>query len=224
MPAPHHPIVAREGWPALTVTAAAGALLYWLVGAAAAAPAVPIFAFLLYLARDPHCEPPPLPLAVVSPLHGRVTEAGTDYDPWLGREALRVEVRCGLLDVHSLYSPTEGKLVEQWTRPRHVREDAPERRSAIAYQIRTDEGDDVVMEIAQGAWGGSVRIGYQPGERVGQARRIGFAPLGLSVVLYLPAGSRLDTAAGEPTRAASTVLATFVHEEAVSSVGAPETS
>lgn len=219
MPAARHPIIAREGWPALTITAGAGGLLYWAMGAGAAAPAILLFGLLLYLARDPHREPPSLPLAMVSPLYGRVAAAGEAYDPWLGRDALCLEVRCGLLDVHSIYSPTEGKIVEQWTRPRHAREPEAANRHAIAYQIRTDEGDDVVMEIVQGALRGTVRIGYQPGERVGHARRIGFAPLGLSVVLYVPPGSRLDVAVGKRAVAASTVLATFVHEQAVSSIG-----
>lgn len=219
MPSTQHPLIAREGWPALTVVAGAGLLLYAVLGYAGAAPAVVLLLALLILLRDPYRESHSLPLSVISPLDGRVVDAGIHYDPWLGREAVRIAVRSGVLDVHSIYSPIEGKLMEQWTRPKHAFDDEPVGSHTIAYHIRTDEGDNVVMEIARGAWHGPVRFRYQPGERVGHARRVGFAPLGCDIVVYAPEASRIDVSTGARAVAASTPLATLVHEKAVSSLG-----
>lgn len=218
MPSARHAVIAREGWTALTVTVAAAFLLYAVLGTAGAAPAVMLFAVLLLFFRDPARDPPSLPLAVVCPLDGKVTAAGADHDPWLGRESVRVGLATGLLNVHSLFSPIEGKVVEQWTHPAHPGDNTASMKNRLAYQIRTDEGDDVVLEIAQGPWRGSVRFSYQPGERVGRGRRVGYAPLGREINVYAPASSQVQVSAGEHTTAARTILAVMVHEHAVSSV------
>jgi phosphatidylserine decarboxylase len=216
-----HSSIAREGWPALIVTIAAAFLLYALLGVAGAAPAILLFVWLLYHFRDPKRETPSLPLALVCPLDGRVVAVGAGPDPWLGRNSVYVSLVSGLFDVHSLYSPIEGKLVEQWTEPKHGAADLPRRSHTLAYQIRTDEGDEVVLEIARGRWQGSVRFPYQPGERVGQGRRIGYAALGCKAVIYAADSSRIDIEEGMRTRAASTVMVTLVHHEAVSSLAPP---
>ena len=213
-----HSLIAREGWTALTVTIAAAFLLYAMLGIAGAAPAIVLFMLLVVNFRDPERETPSLPLALVCPLNGRVVNAGTGYDPWLGRNSVTIAVTSGLFDVHSLFCPIEGKLIEQWTQPKH--EDVGVRRHAhtLAYLIRTDEGDDIVLEITQGRWKGRVRFPHQPGERVGHGRRIGFAALGCRATVYAPDSSRLEIEAGSRTEAASTVVATLVHREAVSSL------
>ncbi len=218
MPSARHTVIAREGWTALTVTVAVAFLLYAVLGLAGAAPAVMLFTVLIVYFRDPPRDAPSLPLALICPLDGKVTAAGSSHDPWLGRESVRVGLATGLLDVHSLFSPIEGKLIEQWTHPKH--EDGKETRIAnmLAYQIRTDEGDDVVLEIAQGPWRGPVRFPYQPGERVGHGRRVGYAPLGCRINVYAPATSQVQVTAGEHATAASTILAMLVHEHAVSSL------
>lgn len=213
-----HSLIAREGWTSLTVTLAAAFLLYTMLGILGAAPAILLFVLLAVNFRDPERETPSLPLALVCPFDGRVANSGTGYDPWLGRNSVFVAVTSGLFDVHSLFCPIEGKLIEQWTQPKH--EDAGARRHAhtLAYLIRTDEGDDIVLEITQGRWEAKVRFPHQPGERVGQGRRIGFAALGCRATVYAPDSSRLEVEAGSRTAAASTVVATLVHRKAVSSL------
>ena len=80
-----------------------------------------------------------------------------------------------------------------------------------AFHIRTDERDDIVLVITRGEWGGNVSIAYNPGERIGQGRRIGYANFGCSARLYLPAGSQLAVAAGDKVAAGSSVVAMLVH-------------
>ena len=219
MPSARHSVIAREGWTALTVTVAAAILLYAVLGFPGAAPAIILIAVLILYFRDPPRDPPSLPLALVCPLDGKVIAAGAGHDPWLGRESMRVGLAMGLLDVHSLFSPIEGKLIEQWTHSKYADANETQMENTLAYQIRTDEGDDIVLEIAQGRWRGAVRFPYQPGERVGHGRRVGYAALGCSINVYAPPTSQLQVSAGEHTTAASTILAVMVHEHPVSSLG-----
>lgn len=217
VPSMQHPVVAREGRRALFVTAAAGIALYAAFGVSAAAPAIPLFLFLLYWYRDPHRDSPSLPLAIMAPVDGRVSTSRTGHDPWLGRDdSCIVAIRMGPLDVHSVFSPAEGKLIEQWSKPRHGEPEAV--GSVLAYHVQTDEGDDVVFAFSRGSIGGPLRIYYQAGERVGHGRRIGYAALGCTVTVYAPPGSRLDTGEGTRVEAAATVIATLVHETPVSAI------
>ena len=162
VPSAQHPLVAREGYGALLVTTVVGIVLYLILGAAVAMPAVPAFLFLCFHFRDPHRDSPSLPLALVAPVDGIVTDVGPCRDPWLGRDAQSVAIAMGLFDVHSLFSPLEGKIIEQWSEPRHADSSQAVPRRAIAYLVRTDEGDDVVLQISAGQFGRSLRFTYRP--------------------------------------------------------------
>jgi phosphatidylserine decarboxylase len=211
VPSTQHPPVAREGWAALSITAGVGIALYAAFGLGGAATALVVFVLLCIYFRDPYRDSPSLPLALFAPIDGVVTYAETTADPWLGREAVQISVRMGLADIHTLFSPTEGKIVEQWSEPRHVSTAGRAPQHAVAYLIRTDEGDDIVIEIARGPVGGALRFYYQPGERVGHGRRIGYATLGCRVTLYVAPESSLDCQPGTRVSAAVSVLSTMVH-------------
>lgn len=180
-------------------------------GGYAASPLWILFAFLFYLFRDPTQTPPSLPLAVVSPIHGVVTQLGTVRDPWLKRSAEGIVTQSGLLDIRSIYAPIEGKIMEQWSSvPNALPEDDSPPHSS-AYWIRTDEDDDVVLVITRARLGGAISFDYNPGERVGQGRRVGYANFGCSARLYLPHGSRYRVAADDHVAAGSSVVAMLVH-------------
>lgn len=213
----HYPLIAAEGRTAVAITAVLGVGLYLAFDWIGAAPAIAALVFLLFFFRDPSREMVSLPLGVVSPVNGRVVRLEAGYDPWLGREAVLVTVKMGLFDVHSLFSPMEGKIIEQWSLPKHAVEGTVPRR-AIAYQIRTDEGDDIVFEIARGQLGGSLKIYYQPGERIGHGRRIGFARMGCLVTTYAARASRLDCGLGDDVVAGKTMILSLVHNDPVSAI------
>ncbi len=218
VPSAQHPLVAREGRGPIGVVLLCGLVVYYYHGALAALPVLLLAAALAFYFRDPHRDSPSLPLGVVAPVDGLVIHAGPAIDPWLGREALCVSVVMSVLDVHSIFSPTEGKIVEQWSEARFAELDQRAPRRAFAYQLRTDEGDDVTLEIARGPVGGPVAIYYQPGERVGHGRRIGFAALGCRVTVYAAPGTALEVGTGVQVAAAATVVATLVHETPVSAI------
>jgi phosphatidylserine decarboxylase len=211
--------VAPEGRGAFIVCCVAAAVLAGMFGAGALWLSLPVLAAVAWYHRDPQRQVPPLPLALVAPVDGVVIGAGAEFDPWLGRPARTVTLRSGLLDVHALYSPIEGKIVEQWSAPRHGDGAAAH---AIAYLVRTDEGDDVVLEIAREHPAAGLRFAYQPGERVGHGRRVGYAPLGCRVRVLCADGSSLEVARVVRVRGAETVLMQLSHETPVSAIPAED--
>ncbi|HCU90562.1 MAG TPA: hypothetical protein DGR97_11485 [Gammaproteobacteria bacterium] len=204
-------LIARESYPALAFVGASAIAVQATFGGFIASFVWLLLAFLFYLFRDPTQAAPPIPLAIVSPTHGRVTQHDTAYDPWLNRPAKAIVIESGLLDVRSIYAPTEGKIMEQWSRVPDNQPDNSELPHSSAYWIRTDENDDVVLVITRTFWAGPVSISCNAGERVGQGRRVGFAKFGCSARLYLPSESRLEVATGDHVVAGSSVVAKLVH-------------
>ncbi len=218
VPSTKHPPIAAEGRTVFVVALALAALAVGLYGTPALLVGVPVVAGVAWFYRDPHRDSPSLPLALVAPADGQVIAAGATFDPWCGRDAECVTVRMGLFDVHSLFSPIEGKIVEQWSQPRHPSPWPTQPEPRIAYLVRTDEGDEVVLEIARGTLRGPLHVAYQPGERIGHGRRIGFIPFGATLTVYCGQPTSIETQSGSRVVGACSVLMTLIHEQPVSAV------
>lgn len=209
-----HPMIAREGWPALALAGLVALGLYFYTGALGSLPGVLAFAVTVYLLRDPDRSVFPDPLALVSPVQGRVADIVSAPDPWLDRQAWRIDVCNSPSDVFSFRSPTEGKVMEQWMRVR----DGGYR---YAIWVQTDEGDDVVLEIhvpRRSRW----RLWHYPrtGERVGHGHRIGFYLFGGGYTVYAPVNSCPRVEIGKRVASGSDVLASLVHKERVTGLRA----
>ena len=211
MPTKTYALIAREGHGLLLLVAGCAAALQAFLGFYAALPAWGLLGLLVYQFRDPTQTPPSLPLAIVSPIHGRITATGPARDPWLKRDSETIAVTTGMLDIRSIYAPIEGKIVEQWTTIPNAEPGDEVPKHSNAFHIKTDERDDIVLVITRGEWGGNLSVTYNPGERVGQGRRIGYANFGCSARLYLPAGSQVAVAEGDKVAAGSGVVATLIH-------------
>lgn len=211
MPTKMYAPIAREGHGLLLLVAGCAAVLHVFLGFYAALPAWCLLGLLAYQFRDPTQTPPSLPLAIVSPIHGRITTSGPVRDPWLKRDSESIAITTGMLDIRSIYAPIEGKIIEQWTAIPDAGPGDKCPEHSTAFHIQTDERDDVVLVLTRGEWGGRLSITYNPGERIGQGRRIGYANFGCSARLFLPAGSQLEVAAGDKVAAGSSVVAMLIH-------------
>ena len=89
---------------------------------------------LLFLFRDFSRVVPSDPLAVVSPLDGKVLKVEEAYDPYLKRVAQCIHLKQGVLGEYNVHSPCEGKVENLWvispTEPLY---------SQLALLIQTDE-------------------------------------------------------------------------------------
>lgn len=203
-----NPVIARQGWPliaALLVLAVAAKIFLGWTSAAVVLVFVLAVAFIF---RDPGREIPPAPLAIVSPASGTVTDIETVTDPWLERQARKCSINMSLLDVHSLRSPTEGKVMDQWS----SEPQEPGIRRRYTYHIRTDEGDDVVLSLAMGALAVMVRLTMTCGDRVGQGQPCGFLFFAGVIELYVPESTRLAVQKGDRIDSGTGIIGKLIHK------------
>lgn len=211
--------IAREGWPALLF---AGVLLVivQLFGfhLLASFLLVVLILLLLFLHRDPWQTIPSRPLAIVSPVHGRVESISDSRDPFLDRPVKCIRLRTTPLDIFSLRSPIEGKVMEQWLRPLP----APGgERHCYAFWVQSDEGDHVVTSVRLSRPRWRYRFYMQSGERLGQGQRCGFLYFGAVVDVLLPPNVKIEVKEGEKIRSGSSALAVLVHEQPASAYDGP---
>jgi phosphatidylserine decarboxylase len=205
----------------LPVVLAAG-LAYSACGWACASPLIVLAGLIAYLYREPACRVPPSPLAVVSPVHGRVTRAEPGRDPYLQRAAMTVEIRMPLLGPFVLRSPIEGRVMQQWSLPDDGGPVPDDRRGRFAVWLRTDERDDVVLAMRGALITRRLRYPMRVGERVGQGQRCGWVRLAATAEVYLPAHSRIVVASGDALKAGSAIIATLIHKATPPGAEAPD--
>jgi len=203
-------VIARQGWPFIAVLLALAVAANVFVGWPLAAVLIAMTLVVMFVFRDPGREIPPAPLAVLSPASGTVTSVETAADPWLDRKAYRCRIRMSLLDVHSLRSPIEGKVMNQWS----SRPEEPGVKRRYTYWIRTDEGDDVTLSLGMGVTTLIVRLSLQCGDRIGQGQPCGFLFFAGLIDLYVPESTRLEVKAGARIDSGTAIIGKLVHMRA----------
>jgi len=220
MPSNSHPFIAKEGWLLLFVLAGLVLLAFNFVSSTIAFILATVFCIFLFLLRDPQRTIPSLPLAIVSPIEGQVIEIDETDDPWtskqgLNRQARRIRLKMSSLDVYSLRSPVEGKVMEQWSE----KCEAENGQRKFAFWIRTDEGDDVVTVFRLRPFAAfCFRIYIQSGERLGQGQRCGFLYFGGTIDVFIPASSKMEVELGQSITSGEDILAHIVHESPASMI------
>lgn len=197
--------IARDGWPYLLGLALLALVLGKIAGWAWGLPPLLGAVVVFYLFRDPERDIPSSPLGVLSPADGEVISVETVHDPYLDRDATRVQLQMGALDVYITRSPVEGRVQEP-----------PPASQAMSgphgVWLRTDEHDDVVVVMNRGRLNASPHCFVRFGDRLGQGQRCGVVHFGTLVELYLPANTRVAVKPGQHVSAGSDILATLVHK------------
>lgn len=207
MPSNNYPIIAREGWSYIVLIAAIALLVKLYISITAGFVVLGLLAVLLVLLRDPPRPVPAAPSGLVSPIHGRVIAINHIDDSWLKRPSTHIRLRMSPLDIYSMRSPIEGKVMDQRSGRDH---DNPRIRQ-YAFWIRTDEGDDVVVSVRMGWLPKRAQLYVQCGERLGQGQRCGYLYFGGEVDLWLPEHIRLDVEHGQDVIAGSMLLGKLLH-------------
>ena len=166
-----------------------------------------IYFAILFLFRDFSREVPPLPLAIVSPIDGKVTQIEEAYDPYLHRVAKCIHLRQSILGEFNVHSPIEGSVQNLWvispTEPSYTQ---------LAIHIQTDEKDDAIVAANLKSIFRHATCSASTGDRLGQGQRCGFMAFSCNLVVYLPTSAHIAIKAGQSVRAGSDKLAEFVHE------------
>lgn len=185
------------------------AAICWYQAAWLVSSGIVLFAvFLTFLFRQRLTKVPSAPLAIVSPIDGVIVAIENTTDPWLKRDAIKVRIKMGYLDVHTIRSPIEGKIQDLW-RDKFLGKFSGRRYTCW---IQTDEQDDVVMSFCLGAAAPFVKTNFTTGQRVGQGHPAGFLYLSGLVELYLPNNTNHDLKVGQRLQAGADILGQFVHD------------
>ena len=212
MPSNRYPIIAREGWLFILAVALLGLFLLYKFIPSVAIPAWIALLGLIYLFRDPHRLIPSSPLAVVSPVEGRIESVSKVKDHWINRDAIRVRIRMGYTNTYSIRSPMEGKVIRNWaSEPATL--GSSNKIHRLAFLIQSDEGDEIVTAIYLGKLTSRLNCYAHPGERVGQGQRCGYFILGGVVEVYFPVNSKIRVKQGDRVQSGSSVLGQLVHQK-----------
>jgi len=204
MAARRYPYFSRSGWLPFLACAALAVLIGRSVGWGWSLPLWLACAAIVYLYRDPDREIPSSPLAVVSPADGVVMAIEEVCDPYLDREAVRLDIQMSHAGVYSTRSPVEGKILEP--------KNAGDGLQPHGVWLKTDEDDDLVVVMHRGPLRNLPHCDVRIGERVGQGQRCGYIQMGGRVEVYLPRYSRIQVSSGTRVKAGSDVIATLVHK------------
>ena len=196
-----NPFVAHEGVAPLALVAALGIviILYanpWL----ALLPAI-LFVYLFLLFRDPRRPVPAVALGVVSPADGVVVAVEKTEACFLPGETYRIRIRINSFGTYTARSPVEGTVMD-------LRADAPENVDcpANALWIKTDEGDDIVLQFQGYRFGIAPRSFVGFGQRIGQGHRCAYQRLAKYADVFMPVTGKVAVAPGDAVLAGSGLL------------------
>lgn len=172
-------------------------------------------ALLVFFFRDPKREVPPVPLAIVAPIDGRVVSVDEVIDPFLNRPARRIQMLGSIVGPFTVRSVTEGKVQKQWfgTLPDGADEGIYSATGIPPYAqwTQSDEGDDVITCLLPKFLSSGVGCSASSGERLGQGKPCTFIPFGSDVEVLLAENTRIDVKAGDRIKAGSSIIATLIH-------------
>lgn len=205
-----HPIVAREGWPFLTISLLVAIAATWFWGWWSI-PFWIIYFFILQFFRDPPRAVPQGDNLVLCPADGRVLVVGNARDPYRNCDALKMSVFMNVFNVHSNRSPVDGVVKEVlyskglFVNASFDKASTDNERNALI--LRMDSGTELSCVQVAGLIARRILCYVKPGDRLARGQRYGFIRFGSRVDVYLPPGSKPRVAIGDKVKATTTVLA-----------------
>ena len=205
-----HPIVAREGWPFLTISLLVAIAATWFWGWWSI-PFWIIYFFILQFFRDPPREVPQGENLVLCPADGRVLVVGKAQDPYRNVEALKMSVFMNVFNVHSNRSPVDAVVKDViyakglFVNASFDKASSDNERNALV--LRTDSGVEISCVQVAGLIARRILCYVKPGDRLGRGQRYGFIRFGSRVDVYLPTDATPRVAIGDKVSATTTVLA-----------------
>jgi phosphatidylserine decarboxylase len=160
-----------------------------------------LFVYLFLLFRDPRRPVPAVALGVVSPADGKVVAVEKTEACFLPGETYRIRIRINSFGTYTARSPVEGTVMD-------LRADAPENVDcpSNALWIKTDEGDDIVLQFHGYRFGIAPRSFVGFGQRIGQGHRCAYLRLAKFADVFMPVTGKVTVAPGDAVLAGSGLL------------------
>jgi phosphatidylserine decarboxylase len=205
-----HPIIAREGWPFLTVSLIVAVAVTWCCGWWSI-PFWIVYFFILQFFRDPPREIPQGEGLVLCPADGRVLLVGVMKDPYRNVDALKISVFMNVFNVHSNRSPVDALVKDVvyskglFVNASFDKASSDNERNALI--LKMDDGTELSCVQIAGLIARRILCYVKPGDRLKRGQRYGFIRFGSRVDVYLPADARPRVAIGDKVKATTTVIA-----------------
>ncbi len=205
-----HPIIAREGWPFLTVSLIVAVAVTWCCGWWSL-PFWIVYFFILQFFRDPPREIPQGEGLVLCPADGRVLLVGAVKDPYRNVDALKISVFMNVFNVHSNRSPVDALVKDVvynkglFVNASFDKASSDNERNALI--LKMDDGTEISCVQIAGLIARRILCYVKPGERLKRGQRYGFIRFGSRVDVYLPTDARPRVAIGDKVKATTTVIA-----------------
>lgn len=206
-----YPIVAKEGWFYLSLSAVIAIGVTHFAGWLWALPLWLLTLFILQFFRDPPRTAPGNEKTVVSPADGRVLVVEKTQDTYLNRPAIKISVFMNVFNVHSNRSPVDGKVEKIWYHPGNFINAALDKASLDnernALVIKTQTGQNVVCVQIAGLIARRILCYVKENTSLHRGDRFGFIRFGSRVDIYLPVDAKVKTVLGDKVYGGSTILA-----------------
>jgi len=205
-----HPIIAREGWPFLTVSLIVAVAVTWCCGWWSI-PFWIIYFFILQFFRDPAREIPQGEGLVLCPADGKVIVVGNTLDPYRNVDALKISVFMNVFNVHSNRSPVDALVKDVvynkglFVNASFDKASSDNERNALI--LKMDDGTEISCVQIAGLIARRILCYVKPGDRLKRGQRYGFIRFGSRVDVYLPTNAKPKVAVGDKVKATSTVIA-----------------
>lgn len=210
-----HPLLAREGWPFIAITAIASiAVSFWCV--AWSIPLWIITIFVVQFFRDPPRNVPQQDNIVTSAADGKVIAIEKTFDEYLKRDALKISVFMNVFNVHSNRSPVDGTILQRWYHQGKFFNAAMDKASLenerCALWIKTrpingNQGEDVTCVQIAGLIARRILCYVDAGATLTKGQRYGFIRFGSRVDIYLPLSAKAKVSLGDKVSAGESILA-----------------
>jgi phosphatidylserine decarboxylase len=187
---------------------AAGALLWYLLNPAFAAPLFLLALFCLYFFRDPDRAIPDGPVAV-SPADGKVVGILGD-----GAECTRISIFLNIFDVHVNRAPIAGRIANvEYTKgqflvaSREVASSQNERNTVTITGITAGNATSVRFAQIAGLIARRIVFYKQLGDTVAKGERVGLIKFGSRVDIFLGPEWEIKVQPGQRVAGGSSILA-----------------
>jgi len=205
-----HPLLAREGWPFISLSLGAATLVTVFNGCLWSIPLWIIAVFVIQFFRDPPRVIPQEATAVLAPADGRIVKVELVEDPYLKRQALLVSVFMNVFNVHSNRSPVDGNVERVEYFPGkffNAAIDKASEQNERNAMILNRNGEMVTVVQIAGLVARRILCYSRAGDQLRRGQRYGFIRFGSRVDVYLPTHTKVRVAVGDKVKASSTVIA-----------------
>lgn len=206
-----HPILAKEGWPFISISIIVTLLIFYSSNIWVSLPFILISIFVVQFFRDPKRKIPEEQNIVLCPADGKVICVEDCLDVYQNVNSIKVSIFMNVFNVHSNRSPIDGTISKiEYFPGKFVNADfdkASTENERNAMVIDIANGQKITVVQVAGLIARRILCYVKVGKTLSRGERYGFIRFGSRVDVYLPTTSNVTVSIGQKVKATETILA-----------------